>query len=72
MSDRSGFWNIYKYQDGDIHLLLPEALEQEFGDPAWGLSNADYAPLLSDPSKLICRNKSALAILDTKERTLTD
>jgi len=72
MSDRSGFWNIYKYQDGDIQLLLPEALEQEFGGPAWAGNVSDYSPLTSDASKIICSNKSSVAVLDTTARTLTD
>jgi dipeptidyl aminopeptidase/acylaminoacyl peptidase len=72
MSDRSGFWNLYKYEAGDIHLLLPQALEQEFGGPAWTFGKADYRPFQSDPTKLLCKNKSSLAVLDVTAKTLTD
>ncbi|KAG2178747.1 hypothetical protein INT43_001593 [Umbelopsis isabellina] len=71
ISDRSGFWQIYKYQDSDIQLLLPKALEQEFGGPGWVLGDVDYNVIPSEPSKLICMDKSDLAILDAAAGTLT-
>jgi dipeptidyl aminopeptidase/acylaminoacyl peptidase len=41
-------------------------------DAAWNFGEADYVPMISDPSKIICKNKSSIAILDTKSSTLVD
>lgn len=71
MSDRSGFWNLYKYESEDIQLLLPQPLAQEFGGPTWNFGQSDYRPFQSDPTKLICKNKSSLAVLDVTAKTLT-
>ncbi|GAB5588125.1 hypothetical protein Unana1_03025 [Umbelopsis nana] len=71
ISDRSGFWNIYKYHNEDIQLVLPEALEQEFGGPTWTFGQSDYRPFQSDPTKLLCMNKSSIAVLDVSAKTLT-
>ncbi|KAF7724245.1 Dipeptidyl aminopeptidase [Apophysomyces ossiformis] len=71
-SDRSGFWNLYRYVDNKVQLLLPNALEAEFAGPAWGLNGSWYTPFKSDKSKLICTYKDKMAILDTTSKTLTD
>ncbi|CAO3691688.1 unnamed protein product [Umbelopsis ramanniana] len=71
MSDRSGFWNLYKYESEDIHLLLSQPFAQEFGGPTWNFGQSDYRPFQSDPTKLICKNKSSLAVLDVTAKTLT-
>ncbi|KAG0179552.1 Dipeptidyl aminopeptidase [Apophysomyces sp. BC1034] len=71
-TDRSGFWNLYRYVDGEAQLLLDKPVEAEFAGPAWGLNEAWYMPCKSDTSKLVCTYKGKLAILDTKAKTLTD
>ncbi|KAI9251742.1 Alpha/Beta hydrolase protein [Phascolomyces articulosus] len=73
-SDRSGFWNLYRYvpNDDSIELLLPEALEQEFAGPSWRMNASYFSPFISDPSKIVCGNKDKLAILDTKAKTLNN
>ena len=43
MSDRSGWWNIYRHADGEIEQVLP--LEADFGLPQWvfGMSMYGFA-----------------------------
>jgi dipeptidyl aminopeptidase/acylaminoacyl peptidase len=45
ISDRSGWWNLYRWtpDDGAVSPLVE--LEAEIGLPAWGLGNARYAAL---------------------------
>ncbi|ORX61806.1 alpha/beta-hydrolase [Hesseltinella vesiculosa] len=74
VSDRSGFWNLYLFDQttGSFVLLLKEALEQEFAGSAWGLNMSWYQPFKSDASKLACLNKGMLAVIDTKAKTMTN
>lgn len=41
-SDRNGWWNFYRWQDGETHAVLE--MEAEFGRPQWvfGISNYGY------------------------------
>ncbi|KAI8140258.1 Alpha/Beta hydrolase protein [Fennellomyces sp. T-0311] len=73
-SDRSGYWNLYRYnyETESLELLLSEYLSQEFAGPSWRLNESYYKPFVSDPNKLVCSYKNKLSILDTKARTLTD
>ncbi|KAI7862716.1 Alpha/Beta hydrolase protein, partial [Spinellus fusiger] len=71
-SDRSGFWNLYGFYNGETELLLPEPLPQEFTGASSRLNSRSYAPFLSDANKLVCINKKHLAVLDTKAKTLTN
>jgi dipeptidyl aminopeptidase/acylaminoacyl peptidase len=41
ISDRSGFWNLYRLRDGVAEAVLPKAAE--FAGPLWGLGQANYA-----------------------------
>lgn len=45
VSDRSGWWNLYRWRDGQTHALLPRSAD--FGQPQWQMDMRSYA-LLSD------------------------
>ncbi len=50
VSDRSGWWNLYRWSDGAPEALLPMAAE--FGRPQWGFAGATYTFL--DDGRLVC------------------
>ncbi len=64
VSDRTGWWNLYRRQDGSVEPLCP--MEAEFGLPQWvfGMSTYGVAPA----GRLICsyahQGQSHLASLD--------
>jgi dipeptidyl aminopeptidase/acylaminoacyl peptidase len=68
ISDRTGWWNLYRWdeQQGQVEALYP--IEAEFGEPQWifGLSTYDFA----SAEKLICtfskEGEYQLASLDTR------
>jgi dipeptidyl aminopeptidase/acylaminoacyl peptidase len=68
VSDRSGWWNLYRLRDGNIEALLP--LPLEFGGPHWvfGLSRYDFAP----PHSIVCafndNGSWRLGVLDIETR----
>jgi dipeptidyl aminopeptidase/acylaminoacyl peptidase len=39
VSDRNGFWNIYKYADGKIHALTHESMDHGFAQWQFGMSS---------------------------------
>jgi dienelactone hydrolase len=41
VSDRSDWWNLYSYRDGNIEAVCPN--ESEFGRPQWHLGYSQYA-----------------------------
>src|SRR6185312_166651 len=65
VSDRTGWWNIYRWQDGSIVAL--HEMEAEFGVPQWAFGYSTYAFI--SPSMLICsyieHGTAYLARLDT-------
>ena len=71
VSDRSGWWNLYRYDHGVVHALCPR--EAEFGGPHWVFGNAMYG-FISD-SEIACsyieEGVSRLARLDTATGTLS-
>jgi dipeptidyl aminopeptidase/acylaminoacyl peptidase len=74
VSDRSGWWNLYRLGAGDAGETS-EALcemEAEFGQPQWGFGMSTYA-FVSD-AEIICayivRGMSRLARLDTTNKKL--
>ncbi|KAJ8659008.1 hypothetical protein O0I10_005390 [Lichtheimia ornata] len=71
-SDRSGFWNLYRYHDNQVKLLLPSPLEQEFAGACWALNMAWYRPAAWDANKVICMNKDHLAIIDVDKQTMSN
>ena len=43
ISDRTGFWNLYRWADGEARALLPKAAE--FAGPMWVFGQSNYALL---------------------------
>jgi dipeptidyl aminopeptidase/acylaminoacyl peptidase len=71
-SDRTGWWNLYRERDGDVHTLYPA--EAEFGWPQWVFGMTAYG-FLSD-GRIPCLWERAgvqhLAILDPASGELID
>ena len=70
ISDRTGWWNLYRWRDGRAEPLAE--MEAEFGEPLWVLGASTYAFL--SPTRLLCmylrQGSDTLAILDTASRRL--
>ncbi len=70
VSDRSGWWNLYRWQ-GAIEPLYP--MDAEFGSPHWVFGVSNYA--FESANRLICTYSkegiSYLASLDTQTKALT-
>ncbi|MCZ7571637.1 MAG: S9 family peptidase [Ardenticatenaceae bacterium] len=50
ISDRTGWWNLYRWRDGQTTLLTQ--LEAEFGQPQWVFGMSTYA--FESPGRIIC------------------
>jgi dipeptidyl aminopeptidase/acylaminoacyl peptidase len=50
LSDRTGWWNLYRWDDPDLHPLHPD--DAEFAFPQWTLGQNPYAVL--DEDHLLC------------------
>jgi dipeptidyl aminopeptidase/acylaminoacyl peptidase len=65
VSDRTGWWNLYRWRDGGIEALCP--MEAEFGLPQWVFGMSAYA--FESENRIVCvyleKGFSILAILDT-------
>lgn len=63
-SDRSGWWNLYRYADGVVRALCPR--EAEFAGPHWTFGSAMYG--FSSSGEIVCtyieQGVSRLARLD--------
>ena len=72
ISDRSNWWNLYRYKDGSVEALYP--MEAEFGLPQWVFGMSTYA--FESPKQMICtytqRGNSHLASLDTETLQLQE
>lgn len=70
ISDRTGWWNLYRWRDGRVESLC--AMEADFGRPQWIFGMSTYAFASSDC--IICTYSQQgswhLASLDTKRRKL--
>jgi dipeptidyl aminopeptidase/acylaminoacyl peptidase len=66
VSDRSGWWNLYRWRDGRTQPLLP--MEAEFGEPQWVFGQKVYS--LASRNRLVCAyNRGGvyqLGILNTR------
>jgi len=64
VSDRSGWWNLYRYEHGVVHAVCPR--EAEFGLPHWTFGNSMYG--FRSASEIVCayieEGVSRLARLD--------
>ncbi|HEY6400933.1 MAG TPA: S9 family peptidase [Blastocatellia bacterium] len=65
VSDRTGWWNLYRWREGRIEALYP--MEAEFGSPQWVFGMSTYA--FESENRIVCayteQGFSKLAILDT-------
>jgi dipeptidyl aminopeptidase/acylaminoacyl peptidase len=70
VSDRTGWWNLYRWQSEQIEPLYP--MEAEFGVPQWVFGMHTYA--FASPTQIICLYEQAgiwkLASLDTTSKRL--
>ena len=72
VSDRTGWWNLYRWREGRVEPLCP--LEAEFGQPQWVFSMSTYA--FESAGRIICayaqRGGAHLARLDAATLELED
>ena len=65
VSDKTGWWNLYRWRNGRIESLCP--MDAEFGAPAWGLRTSTYA--FESSRRIVCafkeKGQAQLATLDT-------
>ena len=70
VSDRGGWWNLYRWRDGRIEALTE--MEAEFGRPQWVFGNPTYAFVAAD--RIACsfsqNGRWRLALLDLNTRRL--
>jgi len=70
VSDRSGWWNLYRWQNGGVEPLCE--MEAEFGVPQWGLGMRTYG--FASAERIVCsytqRGVWHIGDLDTGRRTL--
>ena len=72
VSDRTGWWNLYRWRDGRVEPLCP--MPAEFGLPQWVFGMSTYA--FESANRIVCtyieKGYSRLAILDAMSRILTE
>ena len=70
VSDRTGWWNLYRWQEYKIEPLCPS--DAEFGQPQWVFGTSLYA--FASEQRIVCtytkNGHDYLATLDTKTRKL--
>lgn len=70
ISDRTGWWNLYRWDEGRAEALTE--MRAEFGAPQWAFRMSTYA--FESSSRIICAFNEGgswqLASLDTKSRAL--
>lgn len=71
VSDRSGWWNLYRFEHGVVHALCPR--EAEFGGPHWVFGGSMYG--FRSAGEIVCtyieEGVSRLARLSTRGCALT-
>jgi dipeptidyl aminopeptidase/acylaminoacyl peptidase len=72
ISDRTGWWNIYRWRDEKVEPLCP--MDAEFGQPQWVFASALYG--FASERRIVCSytktGRDHLATLDTLTRALND
>jgi dipeptidyl aminopeptidase/acylaminoacyl peptidase len=72
VSDRSGWWNIYRWRDGKVESLCP--MDAEFGQPQWVFASALYG--FASERRIVCsytkKVRDSLVTLDTLTGALDD
>ena len=71
VSDRTGWWNLYRWHGGHIEALAP--MQAEFGAPAWALGTHTFA--FESADRIVCKYVEngfwKLATLDTQRTQFT-
>jgi len=71
VSDRSGWWNLYRVVEGGIVEPVCE-MDAEFGMPQWGFGMSSYA--FESADRIVCtyieKGMSRLALIDTRTKKL--
>ena len=71
VSDRTGWWNLYRLRGGDLEALAP--MSAEFGSPMWTLGARTYA--FESAERIACEyvedGEWRLALLDTRTKRMT-
>ncbi|HEX9069989.1 MAG TPA: prolyl oligopeptidase family serine peptidase [Ktedonobacterales bacterium] len=69
-SDRTGWWNLYRWRAGVVTPLHPA--EAEFGKPGWSFGMSAYA--FAGPDRILCawqaKGHARLGLLDTRTGAL--
>jgi dipeptidyl aminopeptidase/acylaminoacyl peptidase len=72
ISDRTGWWNLYRWRENQVEALCPMAAE--FGQPHWTFGGSLYG--FSSEKQIVCsyskNGNDFLATLDTVTKTLRD
>jgi len=72
ISDRSGWWNLYRWRDGTIETLC--SIDAEFGQPQWVFASALYG--FASEGRIVCsyagNGRDHLATLDTTTKAFDD
>lgn len=71
VSDRTGWWNLYRARDEQVEAMQPRAAE--FGVPLWVFGLTTYA--IESATRIICtysQHGSHLSILDTTTRAFDE
>ena len=72
ISDRTGWWNLYRYRDGKIEHLFD--MQAEFGAPQWVFGMSTYA--FEAPDRIMCayneRNQWRLGRLQNRSLEMID
>ena len=70
VSDRSGWWNLYRWRDGQCEAMAP--MQAEFGAPAWQLGTRTYA--FESAGRIVRQyvreGRWHVAMLDTRSKRL--
>ncbi len=71
VSDRSGWWNLYRYADDTVHALCPR--EAEFATPHWNFGGSLYG--FRSEEQIVCAyiesGVSHLGLLSTHDGSVT-
>jgi len=72
ISDRSGWWNLYRWREGEIEALTPMAAE--FGRPPWVFATSTYG--FESSNRIVCtfvrEGRWRVALLETRTRRVEE
>ncbi len=69
VADSSGWWNLYRYQDGGLIPLVP--MSADFGLPLWQLNMRTYGTLEKDELLATARNGKACHLFSITQKNVT-